>query len=204
MRIAVLGATGATGRLMVTAALARGLSVTAVARDPARVPTLPGLTTVAGDVRDPASIAAAVAECDVLLSGLGAVKGSAPGTLTAGAQAAVAAGVDRIIWLGALGTGPSAAPAGALTRTMLRLLMRSELPDKVEADATVIAAGGTVFHVGPMTGGQASPSPRTMTLASLLHRLFPRGVTRATVAAAMVQEAEQARFPGQTVTVLDS
>ncbi|GAB3838005.1 hypothetical protein ACFPIJ_16050 [Dactylosporangium cerinum] len=44
----------------------------------------------------------------MLLSGLGAVRGSTAGTLTAGAQAAVATGIDRIIWLGALGTGPSA------------------------------------------------------------------------------------------------
>lgn len=203
MRIAVLGATGATGKLMVAAALARGLPVTAIARHPERVLAAPGLTVVAADVNDPATIAAAVAGSDVLLSGLGAVKDGPGGTLTAGAKAVVASGVGRVIWLGALGTGPSAAAAGALTRTLLGVLMRGELPDKVTADATVIAAGGTVFHVGPMRDGKAAANHRTVTLNRLPKRLFPRGVSRATVAAAMVEEAEREQFPGKTVTLVD-
>ena len=196
MRIAVLGATGATGRLMVTAALDRQLTVTALARRPEQVPTRPGLTAVAADVDDPDSIARAVAGCDVLLSGLGGA-----GVLAAGAEAAVASGVERIVWLGALGTGPSAAAAGRLTRTVLGLLMRRELPDKVAADATVLAAGGTVFHVGPMGDGPASADQRTRTLDQLPRRLFPVKVSRATTAAAMVEEAVRPRFPGRTVTV---
>ena len=204
MRIAVLGATGATGKFMVTAALDRGLPVTALARHPERVPVRPGLTAVAADVNDPESVAHAVAGCAVLLSGLGASKGSAAGTLTAGARAAVASGIERIIWLGALGTGPSAAAAGMLTRTMLGVLMRSELPDKVAADATIIAAGGTVVHVGPMSDGPASPARRTLTLDQTPKRLFPDGISRATAAAAMVEEATLGRFGGQTVTVVNS
>lgn len=202
MRIAVLGATGATGKLMVTEALARGLPVTALARRPGRVPTLPGLTAVAADVTDPASIAAAVEDCDVLLSGLGTAGKSGGGTLTAGAKAVVTAGIARVIWLGALGTGPSAGPAGPVTRTLLGVLMRTELPDKVAADATIIAAGGTVFHVGPMTGGPPTPGARTLPLDRMPRRLFPAGVTRATVAAAMVDEAVRQQFPGRTVTIV--
>lgn len=217
MRIAVLGATGATGRLMVSAALARGLRVTALARDPGRVPASPGLTTVLADVNSPQSIADAVAGCDVLLSGLGAgrpnsgLPGGPPadgtrdaGILTVGARAVVASGVQRVLWLGALGTGPSAGPAGWLTRTLLALVMRSELPDKVTADATVLEGGGTVFHVGPMSDGPPAPGRRTLTLDELPRRLFPAGVTRATVATAMVDEAVLPRFPGQTVAVLAS
>ncbi|RSM69542.1 flavin reductase [Actinoplanes sp. ATCC 53533] len=202
MRIAVLGATGATGRLMVTAALDRGLPVTALARHPERVPVLPGLTAVAADVHDPESIAHAVAGCDVLLSGLGATKGLTAGTLTAGARAVVASGIDRSIWLGALGTGPSAAAAGMLTRTMLGVFLRNELPDKVEADATIIAAGGTVFHLGPMNDGPVSPARRTLTVDLAPKRLFPGAVSRATAAAAMVEEAVREQFGGQTVTVV--
>ncbi|MFI5496086.1 NAD(P)-dependent oxidoreductase [Actinoplanes sp. NPDC051859] len=202
MRIAVLGATGATGKLMIAAALDRALPVTALARRPERVPVRPGLTVVAADVRDPGSIAAALTETDVLLSGLGTSNSSGTGTLTAGAQAVVAAGVERIIWLGALGTGPSAAAAGALTRAMLGVLMRHELPDKIAADAAVLAAGGTVFHVGPMTAGPDAPDRQTRSLEQAPRRLFPRGVSRATVAAAMVDEAVHHRFPGQIVTVV--
>ena len=152
MRIAVLGATGATGRLLVQEALDRNLEVTAIARDPARIPVpdQPGLTKVKGDVRQPDSIARAVEGSDVLLSGLGLAKADTSNTLTLGATAAVASGVPRIIWLGAYGTGASAGAAGLLTRSLLRAFMRSELVDKVTADRAVLAAGGTVFHAGPL------------------------------------------------------
>ena len=196
MRIAVLGATGATGTLMVATALAQGLPVTAIARRPERVAARPGLTVVTAEVTEPQSVADAVAGCDVLLSGLGG------DVLATGAKAVVASGIDRIIWLGAFGTGPSAATAGVLTRTLLAAVMRNELPDKVAADATIIAAGGTVFHVGPMSDGPDSPGRRTLPLNQAPKRLFPRGVSRATVAAAMVDEAERDQHPGQTVTVV--
>ncbi|MFG1928640.1 NAD(P)-dependent oxidoreductase [Cryptosporangium sp. NPDC048952] len=202
VRIAILGATGATGALMVTAALARGLSVTALARRPDRVPPRAGLTTVAADVLDPETVARAAAGHDVLLSGLGSSNGAGPGTLTAGARAAVASGVEHIVWLGALGTGPSAAFAGVLTRTMIGLIMKNELPDKVEADSMVLTAGATLFHLGPMNSGPASPAWATLPLAQAPRRLFPRGVSRATVAEAMVDEAVRRRLPGQTVTIM--
>lgn len=202
MRVAVLGASGATGRLLVQEALDRGLEVTAIARDPSRipVPNRPGLTKVKADVHEPDSIARAVEGSDVLLSGLGIAKASEAGTLAAGARAAVASGVPRVIWLGAYGSGPSAAAAGALTRTLLRVFMKTELADKVAADRSVLAtADGTVFHAGPLGDGPTGPGRRTLTLAEAPRRLFPAGVSRATVAAAMVDEAITPKFPGQTV-----
>jgi uncharacterized protein YbjT (DUF2867 family) len=201
MRVAVLGASGATGRLLVEEALGRGLEVTAITRDPARVPVpdQPRLRKVAADVRDADSIARAVAGSEVLLSGLGVAKGDKPGTLIAGVQAAVGSGVGRIIWLGAYGTGESAQVAGVFTRTLLGLVLKSELADKVAADRAVLAAGGTVFHAGPLGNGAVGAGRRTLTLEQAPHRIFPAGVSRATVAAAMVDEAMRPSFPGRTV-----
>ncbi|MEV4346400.1 NAD(P)H-binding protein [Actinoplanes sp. NPDC049596] len=201
MRIAVLGATGAVGSLLVTEALGRGMEVTALARDPGRVPERAGLAVVAADVNDPASISRAVEGADVLVSALGVAKGEPPGTLTAGAKAVVASGVGRIVWLGAYGTGPSAPSAGPVTRTLLGLLMRAELPDKVAADAAVLAAGGTVFHVGPLADGPAGH--RTLPLEAAPHRLFPARVSRAAVAAAMIDEATQPEFPARLVIAVN-
>ncbi|GIJ46720.1 flavin reductase [Virgisporangium aliadipatigenens] len=192
MRIAVLGATGATGQLLVTTALERGLDVVALVRDPARVT---GVEAAAVDVHDPDSIARAVKDCDVLLSGLG----GGPGTLTAGARAAVASGVPRIIWLGAVGTGQSARAGGIVTRALMKTAMRKELPDKENADSTIIAFGGTVFHAGMLGNGPVAPARRTLTLAEAPSRMFPASVSRATVAAAMVDEAVRPRFPGMVV-----
>src|SRR4051812_36657544 len=133
MRVAVLGASGAVGRLLVQEALDRGLEVAAIARDPSRVPVPdhPRLTKVKADVREPDSITRAVEGSDVLLSGLGIGKKDPVGTLVAGAEAAVTSGVPRVIWLGAYGTGPSAPAAGPLTRTLLKIIMKAELPDKI-------------------------------------------------------------------------
>jgi uncharacterized protein YbjT (DUF2867 family) len=201
MHIVVLGASGATGQLLVTEALERGLRVTAIARDPRRVPVpdRTGLTKVAADVNAPGSIARAVEGGDVVLSGLGITKGGPARTLSAGAAAIVRSGVPRIVWLGAFGTGRSARAAGRLTRTVLAVVLKGELADKVAADEAVLAAGGTVFHAGPLGGGPAGGRRRTLTLDEAPHRIFPAGVSRATVAAAMVDEAVQPRFPGRIV-----
>jgi len=135
MRIAVLGATGLTGRELTTQALARGYQVTALARDPARLQDLacPALTLARANVRDPDSVYAAVEGADALVSGLGVGPCDPPETLVEGARVAVSAGVPRIVWLGALGTGASRGVAGPVFGPLLGWALRRELAAKVEA-----------------------------------------------------------------------
>ncbi|MGX6603413.1 NAD(P)-dependent oxidoreductase [Micromonosporaceae bacterium Da 78-11] len=187
MRIAVLAATGPTGRLLVTHALDRGHQVIALARDPGPLPARPELTPVTVDVLDPGTVAAALDGIDVLVSGLG----GPVGVLTAGARAV--AGLTPVVWLGAFGTGRSAGPAGPLTRGVLRLALGREIPDKVAADEILLAAGATVLHAGPLTDGRLSPTRRTVPLAEMPRRILPPPVSRATVAAAMLDVAEDPR-----------
>lgn len=198
MHLTILAASGATGLALTRQALDRGHTVTAVARTPARitVPDDPRLTRVAADVRDPASIAEALRGSQVVLSGLGVAKGDRPGALTSGARAVVAVGPERIVWLGAYGTGPSARSAGPVTRTLLKAL-GAQLADKVAADATVLQAGGTVFHAGPLSNGPLGPRRRTTGLDGAPRRLLPARVSRETVAAAMLDEAEDPRHAGR-------
>jgi len=205
MKLTVLGASGATGRELTRQALQRGHDVTAVARNLARitVPDSGHLTRVAADVYDTEAITDALAGSAVILSGLGTATGDRPGVLTTGARAAVAACPDRIIWLGAFGTGASAAAAGPVTRAVLRVLLRAELGDKVTADHTVLKAGGTVFHCGPLSDKPVSSARRTVTLGQVPRRIFPAGVSRATVAAAMLDEAEEPLHPAATLVPLD-
>lgn len=204
MELTILAASGATGLELTRQALDRGHTVIAIARTPDRitVPDSSRLVRVAADVRDPGSIAAALAGRKIVLSGLGIAGGDEPGALTAGARAVVDAQPQRVIWLGAFGTGPSAGAAGGVTRTLLKML-GDELPDKVTADAAILAAGGTVFHAGPLSNGPLSTTRRTAGLAEAPRRLFPRRVSRATVAAAMLDEAEEPRFPGGVAVPLE-
>ncbi|WP_375385162.1 NAD(P)-dependent oxidoreductase [uncultured Microbacterium sp.] len=198
MHIAVLAASGKTGQQLVLHALDRGHTVTAIARRPEalELPASDLLTRASGDVRDRGSIARAVEHADVVVSGLGAVRGDAPGVLLAGARALIGAGSPRILWLGAFGTGRSADIAGALTRGILTLALGSELPDKVAADGEILAAGGTVFHSGPLTNGRLA-TYHTVPLDAVRRRLIPSSFSRATVASAMLDEAEGPARGGQ-------
>lgn len=198
MELTVLAAAGATGLELTRQALARGHVVTAIARAPERiaVPDSSRLIRVAADVTDAEGIAKALRGSEIVLSGLGGA-----GILTAGARAAVDAG--RVVWLAAFGTGGSAAQAGWATRALLGTFMRSELPDRIGADTTVLRAGGTVFHAGPLSGGPLSPDRRTVGLDGVPRRFFPARVSRATVAAAMLDEAESPRYPGAIAVPLE-
>lgn len=204
MNITILGASGGVGLALTRQALERGHAVTAIARTPARitVPDSPLLTRVAADVRDPGLIARALHGSEIVLSGLGVAKGDEPGTLEAGTRAVIDAHPGLIIWLGAFGTGPSARAAGFATRTLLKA-MGAELADKLAADAAVLEAGGTVFHSGPFSGGPVSATRRTVGLDEAPRRFFPARVSRETVAAAMLDEAHDRRFPGRVAIPLE-
>lgn len=190
MNLTVLAASGRTGLALTREALRRGHTVTAIARDPDRiaVPDSARLHKVAADVEDPASIALTGS---TVLSGLGTDRA---GVLLAGAKAVVAAGPSRIIWLGAYGTGKSAEVAGAAAGHLASML-GDRLGDKIEADETILAAGGTVFHAGLLTDGPESPGRRTVGLEAGPPLDFAAVISRATVAAAMLDEAETPRFP---------
>jgi hypothetical protein len=107
----------------------------------------------------------------------------------------VAAGPRRIIWLGAYGTGRSADAAGEAAGVLTKLL-GDRLGDKVEADDTILAAGGTVFHAGMLADGPESPGRRTVGLDAAPPFDLGARVSRDSVAAAMLDEAEEPRFPG--------
>ncbi|MEV6483675.1 NAD(P)H-binding protein [Streptomyces sp. NPDC051576] len=205
MKITVLGASGALGLQLTQQALERGHDVVAVARTPERitVPDSDRLYRVAADVHDPHAMSAAVGTGATIVSGLGIAEGEKPGALTAGARAAVAGTPVHVVWVGAFGTGQSAPVAGGLTRTLLGRFMREEIPDRVGADTTALDAGGTVFHAGPYSNGALSDRRRTLTLGEVRHRMFPARISRATVAAAMLDEAEAPKHFGQTVVPLE-
>jgi putative NADH-flavin reductase len=72
MQIAVIGATGHTGRCVVEQALSRGHSVTALARRAGQSDARrPGLTTAAVDVLDPVLLERSLIGADAVVSALG-------------------------------------------------------------------------------------------------------------------------------------
>ena len=91
VRVAVFGASGPTGRLIVSELLARGDTVVAYARRPERLgPPRERLEIVAGELTDAPAIARALAGADAVASALGP-HGRSPGL-------PIAAGVRAIVW----------------------------------------------------------------------------------------------------------
>jgi putative NADH-flavin reductase len=68
VKLALIGATGFVGRRVLEEALGRGHDVTAVVRDPSRLPERPRLAAAATDVQDPQQVAEAVAGHDAVVS----------------------------------------------------------------------------------------------------------------------------------------
>lgn len=79
MRIAVLGSTGRTGKLVVQHVMGRGHHVQALARRPETVTLVhPDLTVAQADAHDAEAIDAALAGCDAIISALGFRRESPP------------------------------------------------------------------------------------------------------------------------------
>lgn len=194
MNLTILAASGRTGLALTRQALQRGHDVTAIARDPDRiaVPDSADLHKVTADVEDPASIAGVIGADSVVLSGLGTDRA---GVLLAGATAVVAAGPRRIIWLGTYGTGASADVAGPAAEVLVKLL-GDRIADKVMADNAVLASGGTVFQAMFLTDDPEAADRRTIGLHAGPPFDVGARISRESVAAAMLDEAETPRFPG--------
>ncbi|WP_160043634.1 MULTISPECIES: NAD(P)-dependent oxidoreductase [Paenibacillus] len=80
MKIAIIGATGGTGRKVMERALELGHEVVAVARRPEVIPPAERLSTRQGDVFDASSMVKAIAGTDVVISCIGPTKNFPPGT----------------------------------------------------------------------------------------------------------------------------
>ncbi|MDW0109907.1 NAD(P)-dependent oxidoreductase [Sporosarcina aquimarina] len=74
MRISMFGGTGRVGSLMLKQLLENGHHVTALARNPEKVPQHPNLTVIQGDAKEAAAIASTILGSEVVVSALGTDK----------------------------------------------------------------------------------------------------------------------------------
>jgi putative NADH-flavin reductase len=95
MIVALFGATGATGRLVLERLLARGDGVRALARDPAKLAPAPGLTVTKGDARDAAAVAATLAGTEAAISCLGMADFTKPATDYSDSTATIIAAMQK-------------------------------------------------------------------------------------------------------------
>ncbi|ESY62484.1 MULTISPECIES: SDR family oxidoreductase [Mesorhizobium] len=137
MKILVLGATGATGRLIVSKALAEGHDVVALVRSKAKAENLTGAELVEGDARDPTALTRAIAGCDAVISSLGtAMSPFREVTMLSTATRALVGvmerqNIRRLVSITGLGAGDSRGHGGFFfDRLVLPLMLGKVYEDK--------------------------------------------------------------------------
>lgn len=199
MRITIFAASGGVGRHLLDQAVAAGHDVTAVVRDPARLPDGHGAKrVVAADLAapDPAVLADAVAESDAVLSGLGPRSRAEAGVTSRGTRAIVAAmratGVRRIVVVSAAPVSTEPSPGrprpprrdpgeGFVTRNLLtparRMALRRHYADLAVAEDVLCQRGldWTVVRPPrltdrPMTGRYRTAYGRNLRRGSVVPR----------------------------------
>ena len=214
MKLALLGGTGRTGRLLIDMALVQGHSLKVLARDPQQLKRHANLEAVQGDARAPDAYAELLAGTDAALCALGpvkgdsvkgdSVKGDASGVMTLAAQHLIQfmpeGGVRRLITL----TGAGVARPGdrpklpdRIIRTLLRLMQPDVLADSVRHVGLICASDldWTVVRVPMLIGG-----PAAALKVGMVGDIRPR-VTRASTARFMLDALEDRALIGQTPAI---
>jgi putative NADH-flavin reductase len=168
MRVAVIGASGRTGRTTVARALAAGHDVVAVVRSEASAPT--GTTVRVADARDVAALTAALAGCDAVVSCLGHVAGADDPTLLQDGAAALlsamsSAGVERLVMVSAAGAYVEGDDplSRYLAKPLVARLFGGAFADTREMENTIRATstGWTILRPSRLIAGNSSPSYRS-------------------------------------------
>lgn len=157
--VLVVGATGQTGRLLVTDLQAAGYRVRAFVRDAeaARSEFGDDVALAVGDVKDPAGVAAAMQGVDAVISAIGARGASGPDRpetidyqgVRNLAEAAAEAGVGHFVLLSSMGVTHEDHPLNKMFGDVLRWKGRGEqaLRDS-GVPYTIIRPGGLVNEPG--------------------------------------------------------
>jgi putative NADH-flavin reductase len=214
MTIVVFGATGGTGKAVIRAALARGDSVKAFARDPARIDAAADLRIVGGDAMDKADVARAIAADDRVVVSLGSsqspfkrmlgAKRTTPADICEVGtrnviEAMTAAGARRLIVISAFGIGETRKQAPWLVKLFYAVLLREQMADKERQEPLIKASQLDWTIVQPVALTDRAPVGRWT--ASARGEVGAQEIARADVAAFILGELAAPAFPRATVTL---
>lgn len=163
----IFGATSGIGRLALDEALARGCHVRAFARSADDLPEIPRLDRLAGDARNAADVARAVAGMDAVIYALGirerlsmlweeeTLFSESTRLLVAGMQTA---GVSRLVAVTGFGAGRSAEAMSWLERSGHRAILGKPYSDKDRQEEMILSSDleWTIVRPVIMTKGAKS------------------------------------------------
>ncbi len=220
MRLVIFAATGGVGRQVLEQAIAVGHDVTAVVRDPGKLPATPA-RVVTADLADadPAALQSAVSGADAVLSALGARSKAETGVAGRGTAAIIramqAAGVRRIVVVSAAPVGTVPSPGrphpprhdpgdGLVMRNLTYPILKSALRETYADLARMedLLRGSdldwTVVRPPRLTGQALTGTYRTAYGQNVRHGLF---VSRADVAHYMLRALGEPKSVGQAVGI---
>jgi len=203
MKLIIFGASGGTGRALVTQALEQGHEVTAFVRSPAALTSdHPRLRVIQGDVLDPASVAATVRGQDAVLNALGMKPGTPQPVTSGGTKNIIAAmqqnGVRRLITVSAIAVAALDGHAQEVPwpfRVFLTIAVpvRKLFEDKVRQEQAIQQSGlewvivrPTTLTDGPQTGTYRVGVPLKVGLSAK--------IARADVADFMLKQLGETRY----------
>ena len=220
MKLTIVAASGGIGRQVLEQAIAAGHDVTAVVRNPGRLPATPARVVTADLASaDPADLRTAVEGADAVLSGLGARSkaeaemGVAWRGTRAITRAMTAAGVHRIVVVSAAPVGTVASPArphpprhdpgdGFVMRNLaypvVRAAFRDQYADLAQMEDVLRDSDLDWTAVRPprLTGGPATGRYRVALGQNVRHGLF---ISRANVAHYLLRAIDEPETYRQTV-----
>jgi putative NADH-flavin reductase len=206
MRIAVLGASGGVGQLVVDEALKCRHEVTALARTPEKLGDLSRrIAVVQGDALDARAIEKAVSQQDAVIYALGAgnvrhttlFSDSTRVLLTAMKQF----GVRRLICVTGVGAGETKGHGGFLyDRILYPLFTKGIYEDKDRQESLIRASqtDWTIVRPAPFRKNKPSGPLRAVTDVD---DITLRKISRFEVAEFLVEELEQNRYVRQSVFI---
>lgn len=198
MRVALFGASGAIGRVILDTALRAGHDVVAFTRDASRVPPRPHVTVSEGDAADAAAVERTIAQAEAVINALGPASNTAREVDASDLSmhnilaAMDRAGVRRLVSLSGAAVdvpGERKPVSGRLVSSAVRALARHVVAAKQREFDTLAASGVDWTAVRPPRVVDAAP---TGYLAG--DRLDGRTVTRADLAAFMVDQLQDDRY----------
>lgn len=201
MRLAVFGATGRAGRVVLEQALRDGHRVSALAREPARLPPHERLRVVAGDVTDPLAVTSTLAGTEAVVSTLGRAR-RGPDVCADGMRTVLAAmavgGPRRLVVLSNYGVADSRRRTAYVAVSWL--LERAVLRDKEKMEARLRDSGAewTVVRAPVLTDGPRTGRYRT---GSDLRLSFTARVSRADLAEFLLAELHDRGYVRQAVAI---
>jgi len=204
MKLLIIGATRGIGSQLLEQALQVGHAVTALVRDPQKMPKQhDGLRVIQGDILDLESVQSAIAEQEAVCVTIGIGITWKPVTVfSQGTRNVLEAmrrqGVRRLICITGIGAGDSKGHGGFLYDGLFNpLLLKTIYADKDRQEALIRASETewTIVRPGFLTNG---PSTKKYQVITDVTGVTSGKISRADVAHFILEELAANRYSGQT------